>query len=272
MKDAYTANKQVCFGGDNYSEEWHAEAEQRGLKNLRTTPDALPEVLADTTVAAFEKYERALRARARVALRGVGRAVRDPGQHRGGDHRCDRAHDAAAGGAAPPRPDRRGRAWPGCRRGRAALVDEFVAGDRGARERPTATRTASRGWSWRCTPATTSWPRWRRCARWRTGSRSSWPTTSGRCRSTGDPVHQVGGGTGRRAGSRRLPRRAQLALLAYPAVVSAGARGAILASCAPGSATAAVTSGSSEHARQLVLDVRALEGRTRATRSTRACR
>ena len=32
------------------------EAEKRGLKNLRTTPDALPEVLADSTVTAFEKY------------------------------------------------------------------------------------------------------------------------------------------------------------------------------------------------------------------------
>ncbi|HEX6116051.1 MAG TPA: glutamine synthetase type III, partial [Solirubrobacterales bacterium] len=37
-------------------EAWHAEAEQRGLKNLRTTPDALPEVIADQTVQAFEKY------------------------------------------------------------------------------------------------------------------------------------------------------------------------------------------------------------------------
>jgi glutamine synthetase len=57
VKDSYSANKQVCFGGDNYSEEWHAEAEQRGLKNLRTTPDALPEVLAEQTVAAFENYD-----------------------------------------------------------------------------------------------------------------------------------------------------------------------------------------------------------------------
>ncbi len=57
VKDAYDENKQVCFGGDNYSEEWHAEAERRGLKNLRTTPDALPEVLADSSVAAFEKYQ-----------------------------------------------------------------------------------------------------------------------------------------------------------------------------------------------------------------------
>jgi glutamine synthetase len=57
VKDAYGANKAVCFSGDNYSEEWHAEAESRGLKNLKTTPDALPEVISDQTVAAFENYE-----------------------------------------------------------------------------------------------------------------------------------------------------------------------------------------------------------------------
>ena len=57
VKEAYVANKAVCFGGDNYDEAWHTEAEKRGLKNLRTTPDALPEVLTETTVAAFAKYE-----------------------------------------------------------------------------------------------------------------------------------------------------------------------------------------------------------------------
>jgi glutamine synthetase len=72
VKDSYLANKVICFGGDNYSEEWHAEAEQRGLKNLRTTPDALPEVIAPDTVAAFEKYsvlnERELHSRYDVWL------------------------------------------------------------------------------------------------------------------------------------------------------------------------------------------------------------
>jgi glutamine synthetase len=57
VRESYTQNKAILFMGDNYTEEWHAEAEQRGLKNLRTTPDALPEVLADETVSAFEKYE-----------------------------------------------------------------------------------------------------------------------------------------------------------------------------------------------------------------------
>jgi glutamine synthetase len=57
VKDAYASSERVVFGGDNYSDEWHAEAQARGLKNLRTTPDALPEVLADSTVSAFENYE-----------------------------------------------------------------------------------------------------------------------------------------------------------------------------------------------------------------------
>jgi len=54
--DSYAQNKRILFGGDNYSEDWHAEAERRGLKNLRTTPEALPEVVSEPTVAAFEAY------------------------------------------------------------------------------------------------------------------------------------------------------------------------------------------------------------------------
>jgi glutamine synthetase len=57
VKEAYSDNKQICFDGDNYDEAWHAEAEQRGLKNLRTTPEALPEVLSEQTIAAFENYD-----------------------------------------------------------------------------------------------------------------------------------------------------------------------------------------------------------------------
>ena len=53
---SYSANKQILFGGDNYEDAWHAEAESRGLKNLKTTPDALPEVLVDSTVKAFGDY------------------------------------------------------------------------------------------------------------------------------------------------------------------------------------------------------------------------
>ncbi len=70
VKESYSANKVICFGGDGYSEEWHAEALERGLKDLKTTPDALPEVVAPDTVTAFEKYnvlsERELESRYEV--------------------------------------------------------------------------------------------------------------------------------------------------------------------------------------------------------------
>jgi glutamine synthetase len=68
--DSWLANKQIVFNGDNYSEEWHTEAEQRGLKNLRTTPDALPELVSEQTVEVFGKFnvlsERELEARTEV--------------------------------------------------------------------------------------------------------------------------------------------------------------------------------------------------------------
>jgi glutamine synthetase len=57
VKDAYTDHRQIVFDGDGYSEEWHAEAERRGLLNLRSTPDALPELVSDDTKAIFGKYE-----------------------------------------------------------------------------------------------------------------------------------------------------------------------------------------------------------------------
>jgi glutamine synthetase len=58
VKEAYDANKQIIFDGDNYDEAWHKEAEEeRGLKNLRTTPDALPEILAGQTVDMFGTYK-----------------------------------------------------------------------------------------------------------------------------------------------------------------------------------------------------------------------
>ena len=57
IKDAWTDHKRVVFDGDNYSEDWHAEAESRGLANLRQTPDALPWLVEPATVEVFSKYE-----------------------------------------------------------------------------------------------------------------------------------------------------------------------------------------------------------------------
>ena len=46
----------IIFNGDGYSEEWHAEAEKRGLLNLKTTADALPSLKAVKVEELFEKY------------------------------------------------------------------------------------------------------------------------------------------------------------------------------------------------------------------------
>ncbi len=56
LQRSYAANKQIVFGGDNYSEDWHSEAESRGLLNLRATPDALPYLINDDTVTLFSNY------------------------------------------------------------------------------------------------------------------------------------------------------------------------------------------------------------------------
>ncbi len=72
LQRSYSANKRIVFGGDNYSEDWHAEAEQRGLLNLRATPDALPYLVRDETVTLFSNYgvlsERELESRYEVFL------------------------------------------------------------------------------------------------------------------------------------------------------------------------------------------------------------
>jgi glutamine synthetase len=57
VKEVWSANKQIVFDGDGYSEAWHKEAEQRGLANLRTTPEALPWLIEKQTVATFKKYK-----------------------------------------------------------------------------------------------------------------------------------------------------------------------------------------------------------------------
>jgi glutamine synthetase len=49
--------KKVVFNGDNYTPEWHAEAEKRGLPNLKTTVDALPAILEPESIELFTRYK-----------------------------------------------------------------------------------------------------------------------------------------------------------------------------------------------------------------------
>ncbi|MCL4261634.1 MAG: glutamine synthetase III [Anaerolineae bacterium] len=56
LQEIMVAHGRVIFNGDGYSEAWHKEAETRGLPNLRTAVDALPELASPEAIALFEKY------------------------------------------------------------------------------------------------------------------------------------------------------------------------------------------------------------------------
>ena len=56
IKRAIRKHKQVIFNGNGYTDEWVAEAEKRGLYNLPSTPDCLPQLLADKNVELFTKH------------------------------------------------------------------------------------------------------------------------------------------------------------------------------------------------------------------------
>jgi glutamine synthetase len=56
VQSIYKQHKAVVFNGNNYSEEWHQEAEKRGLPNLRNTVDALGSIKDKEAVALFDKY------------------------------------------------------------------------------------------------------------------------------------------------------------------------------------------------------------------------
>src|SRR5690606_6656719 len=56
LTDIINEHGAIIFNGDGYSEAWHQEAERRGLLNLKTTPEALPELLKPEVEELFEKY------------------------------------------------------------------------------------------------------------------------------------------------------------------------------------------------------------------------
>jgi glutamine synthetase len=77
-------SKKVLFGGDNYSAEWHSEAEKRGLPNLRNTVVALPIILRKDSVDLFGKYrvysERELQSRQAILAENYVKTVNVEGR------------------------------------------------------------------------------------------------------------------------------------------------------------------------------------------------
>ena len=57
VKKVFTENECILFNGDNYSAEWHKEAERRGLPNLHNTVEALPVLVEPDSKKLFDKYK-----------------------------------------------------------------------------------------------------------------------------------------------------------------------------------------------------------------------
>lgn len=56
LKELMELHSNVVFGGDGYSSEWHVAAvEERGLRNIPTTADALPAFLEQPVIELFER-------------------------------------------------------------------------------------------------------------------------------------------------------------------------------------------------------------------------
>lgn len=58
LKELMQNHGDVVFGGDGYSPEWHEKAvTERGLRNIPTTADALPELVSDPVKALFARTD-----------------------------------------------------------------------------------------------------------------------------------------------------------------------------------------------------------------------
>ena len=57
IKKTITDHKRIIFNGNGYDDAWIAEAEKRGLLNLRTTPDCLPYSVSDKNIKLFTDHK-----------------------------------------------------------------------------------------------------------------------------------------------------------------------------------------------------------------------
>jgi glutamine synthetase len=56
LKKTIKDHKRVIFNGDGYTDEWVAEAEARGLENMKSTPDALPCFIRPKNIELFTRH------------------------------------------------------------------------------------------------------------------------------------------------------------------------------------------------------------------------
>ncbi len=79
VKETMSRHMRIIFNGNGYSEEWTKEAERRGLLNLISTVDALPQMIEQKNIDVFVKHrvynESEIRSRYEVFLENYSKAI-----------------------------------------------------------------------------------------------------------------------------------------------------------------------------------------------------
>ena len=83
IKETITAHKRIIFNGDGYTDAWVEEAKMRGLLNLKSTPEAIPCLLAKKNIELFTKHniftEAEIHARTEILLENYAKTIRIEG-------------------------------------------------------------------------------------------------------------------------------------------------------------------------------------------------
>jgi len=79
IKEYLTENQRIIFNGNGYSDEWVAEAERRGLPNIKSMVEAIPAVTTEKAVKLFERFgvftKAELESRAEIQYEAYAKAI-----------------------------------------------------------------------------------------------------------------------------------------------------------------------------------------------------
>ena len=79
IKEYLTDNQRIIFNGNGYSDEWVAEAERRGLPNIKSMVDAIPAITTDKSIKLFERFsvftKAELESRAEIQYEAYAKAI-----------------------------------------------------------------------------------------------------------------------------------------------------------------------------------------------------
>ena len=79
IKDTIAAHNRIIFNGNGYSDEWVAEAERRGLPNIKSMVEAVGSLVKPETVKMFEGFgvftEAELKSRAEIKYEAYSKAI-----------------------------------------------------------------------------------------------------------------------------------------------------------------------------------------------------